>query len=161
MSSQSSVERARLNYDGQFVCDPTTAAREWVVEAKLLRDPTYDDPVHQHCPPPLPPPALSWAQPLPSNVQIAAPLPPLPLAAPTPHAPPQSHTGPSRAVEPMQRNRITLFPSAAQRASLSRGPLDSACNFTNSRYSSNRAAVRCSFCTLRITSTRPASGFSP
>ncbi|KAI6707336.1 hypothetical protein NL676_010298 [Syzygium grande] len=108
---------------------------------------------------PLPPPALSWARPLPSNVQIAAPSaaaggpdPPRPAAVPRgPLARRGAHAAEPHHLVPVRGAPRVLVP----------GPPDPARFFTSSRYSSNRAAVRCPFCTLRITSTRPANGFGP
>lgn len=108
---------------------------------------------------PLPPPAFSWATPLPANVQIAA-------AADDPRTPGKLHAPPYPSyfaesdVGPMQWNLMTSFPSATQRAfSSSAGHPIAALALTISRYSSNRATVLDPFWTLKIISTWPVNAF--
>ena len=109
---------------------------------------------------PRPPPALSWATPLPENVQMAEPLAPGKAHAP----PPRASYVPFPDVGPMQWNLITSFPSATHRAFSSHvdpsvSPPDPARHLTISRYSSNRVTVLDPFWTLNIISIRPVNAF--
>ncbi|CAL5437053.1 unnamed protein product [Camellia sinensis] len=98
---------------------------------------------------PEPPPALSWAPPLPENVHIAA------FAPWKAHAPPHSYPG-DPEVGPRQWNLITSFPSATHRLWLSQPPPEEAAlDFTVSLYSSNRVTVLGLFWTLKTISIRP------